>query len=321
MELPHQLRAAVEAETQTLSPGRLAQLAQGITARYRAPEVGAGRQFLVTSDDVSAYAAFRLPATFAAVKAALAQAAQRLPGWQPVSHLDAGAGPGTALWAASSVWQQIAAYTALERDGNMIALGKRLAACAPAPLHSTQWLQTDLTGQWDAPSHSLVTASYVLGELAVEQAASLIHKLWDKTGDVLVLIEPGTPAGFATILQARSLLLSLGASIAAPCPQDGPCPLSGDWCHFSQRVARSRLHRQVKGAELGYEDEKFSYLVVTKLKSTPITARVLRHPLIRKGYVCLKLCTPGGLLEKTFSRRDGELYQKAKDLRWGDKVD
>ena len=318
MELPQQLRTAVEAEVSALPGGLLAKLADGITCRYRTNAPGEGRKFLTTADEVAAYAAFRLPSTYAAVKASLLQAKERLPQWAPQSQLDVGAGPGTALWAASSVWPMIKEFTAMERDDAMMALGRRLGEQSPLPaLQEAQWLKADITGQWDTPAHSLVTASYVLGELA-QQSGALVRRLWEKTQELLVIVEPGTQAGYANIMQARSLLLSLGASIIAPCPHGQPCPMAGDWCHFSQRVARSRLHRQLKGAELSYEDEKYSYLCAAKRIGSPINGRVIRHPQTRKGHVCLKLCTVSGLEEKTISRKDGELYKRAKDLSWGD---
>ena len=37
-----------------------------------------------------------------------------------------------------------------------------------------------------------------------------------------------------------------------------------DWCHFTCRVARSRLHKLLKGGEAPYEDEKFAFLAVAR---------------------------------------------------------
>ena len=49
-----------------------------------------------------------------------------------------------------------------------------------------------------------------------------------------------------------------------------------DWCHFTQRLQRSRAHKQVKGAELPFEDEKFAYVALTR-------AAVAAAPLSRAG--------------------------------------
>lgn len=79
-----------------------------------------------------------------------------------------------------------------------------------------------------------------------------MQQLWDRTADggVLVLVEPGTPAGAAAIQRARTQLLeaaaaevaagrgdSSAAHVVAPCPHDGACPMEGrpSWCHFVQR--------------------------------------------------------------------------------------
>lgn len=45
--------------------------------------------------------------------------------------------------------------------------------------------------------------------------------LWDRTGDVLVLVEPGTPVGFTRIKEARELVLSLENHGGGPLPRPG----------------------------------------------------------------------------------------------------
>ncbi|HEY7832490.1 MAG TPA: small ribosomal subunit Rsm22 family protein [Ktedonobacterales bacterium] len=324
MELPPALRAALDDPAAPLPAKRLAVVSADLSRRYRSGAVPAG-PVARTAEEIAAYAATRLPATYAAVRAALEQTRARLPGWRPRALLDVGAGPGTAAWAAAEVWPDLERVTLVEREAGMIALGRRLAASAPSPaLRAAAWRQADLTGNWDAAppdtnaQDDLVVAAYVLGELAPERVAALVAALWERAGGVLLLAEPGTPAGFARIRAARDGLLAAGARTAAPCPHDMPCPMpAGDWCHFAQRVARSRQHRQAKGGDLGYEDEKFAYAAFTRLAPAPTAARVIRHPQTRPGLVQLELCTANGLTRQTVTRKDGERFRVARDLRWG----
>jgi ribosomal protein RSM22 (predicted rRNA methylase) len=319
MELPQDLRTAVDAELSSISPKKLAELASGLSERYRTKEPSSGKSFLKSREDVDAYAAFRLPATFAAVYSALRQVQERLPEWNPQTIMDVGAGPGTAMWAAASVWPDLKSITLLEREEGMISLGKRLASYSTTDsIKEAKWIKSDITGDWETYSADIVIASYVFGELNEQHRQEFIQKLWMATSGTMIVIEPGTPAGFSRIKQAREQLIKEGAATIAPCPHNESCPMAEDnWCHFSQRVSRSRLHRQVKAGELSYEDEKFSFLAVSRMKGEPILGRVLRHPQIRKGFVQFESCTPEGLANSVITRKDKELYRLAKDLNWG----
>ena len=92
---------------------------------------------------------------------------------------------------------------------------------------------------------------------------------------------------------------------------------AGDWCHFAARVERSSEHRRLKQAGLGYEDEKFSYVVAAKITAQPAAARIVRHPMRYSGYTRLKLCTIDGLEEETITRSQKERYREAKRSEWG----
>lgn len=106
----------------------------------------------------------------------------------------------------------------------------------------------------------------------------------------------------------------------APCPHERSCPLRPpDWCHFAQRIARSRLHRQAKDAEVPWEDEKFSYIAVSrKTPATRAKARVIARPRKGSGRVTLKLCRADGSAgDQLFSRRDGAPFKRARRSDWG----
>ena len=92
----------------------------------------------------------------------------------------------------------------------------------------------------------------------------------------------------------------------------------GNWCHFAERLPRSSAHRLAKNAELGYEDEKYSYIVFSRTPVRLPDARIVRHPRKHSGHVELELCAPEGLKRETISRKNGDRYKQAKKAEWGD---
>jgi len=269
-----------------------------------------------TPGDVAAYLATRAPATYAAAADVFARIRELRPDWNPTSVLDLGAGPGIASWAAAEAWRQIAAFTLVEAEVEMARAGRRLAGNGPEALRTASWTVADA----GAPGNraDLVVASYVIGELTSAALDDLVREAWARTTDTLVIIEPGTTAGYRRTLAARAAVVRAGGSTLAPCPHDAACPLpADDWCHFSVRLPRSRTHRIAKDAERGFEDEKFSYAVLCREPHPRAAARVLRRPDLRPGHVVLDLCTPSGLEQRTVSRKDGDAYRAAKKVSWG----
>lgn len=320
MDLPADLRLALANELAHAPQKNVADAAEKLSNRYRSGQALANGTFLHSRADVVAYAAYRLPATFAAIYAALNEVRERRPDWHPHSLLDAGSGPGSALWAASELWPELEQVTLLERDEAMITCGKQIATQARSRIvREAIWQQVDLLGQWESEPKDLVITAYVLNELPASQRGNLINKLWSITTGTLVIIEPGTPAGYSHVIQARQQLIASGANIIAPCPHNRPCPMAGnDWCHFAQRITRTRQQRQVKQATLSYEDEKFSYIAASQTPGSPIQGRVVRHPLIRPGHIHLQLCTPEGLKNSIVTRKDKEAFREAREIAWGD---
>ncbi|WP_433344310.1 small ribosomal subunit Rsm22 family protein [Streptomyces sp. CA-253872] len=288
-----------------------------------------GAPVLRDRSDVAAYAAYRMPATFEAMRAALGALATALPGWLPGSHLDIGGGTGAAVWAAGATWDGERPVTVVDWARPALDLGAELAAAAPWPaVRGARWTQDRIgtgVGTGTAPTAGLVTISYVLGELTEPDRAAVVDTalaaIGTAPGGAVVVTEPGTPEGYARVLAARDRLLAAGLHVAAPCPHDGRCPIEPgrDWCHFSARVARSSLHRQVKGGSLPYEDEKFAYVAATRATPERVPTRVLRRPQIRKGQVILDLCEPDEALRRaTVTKRQGPRYRAARDIDWGD---
>jgi ribosomal protein RSM22 (predicted rRNA methylase) len=239
------------------------------------------------------------------------------PDWRPRSLLELGAGPGVAAWAAAQSWPSLEEVTLVEAEPAMVAAGRALAARAGPALREARWLEAD-AGEAGGDAE-LVLASYVLGELDPSRLGTVVDQAWRRATDTLVVVEPGTTAGYERILLARDSVIRAGGAVLAPCPHDRACPLpAADWCHFSVRLPRSRTHRRTKGAERGFEDEKLSYVVLARGLQPRPSARVIRRPDLHGGHVVLDLCTSDGLERRTVSKRDGAVYKQARKLGWGD---
>jgi ribosomal protein RSM22 (predicted rRNA methylase) len=321
MELPARLRDALDHASERVKPSDLAAATRALSARYREPDPLS--PFLRSGLDVLAYGAYRLPGTYAATRAVLAEVGERLPAWRPASMLDVGAGPGTASWAAGESWSSIVDVELVERDERMRTFGRQLMNEADGQvLAGARWRNEDILDFKAERPRDLIVVSYALGELTPARQRDVVESLWRVTRGVLAVIEPGTPAGFEVVRAARALLIELGARIAAPCPHALDCPMAdGNWCHFSRRLARSQAHRSAKEVTMGYEDEKYSYVAATRIDITPIGSRVLRHPQNRPGHIRLELCTPEGLQHRVVSKKDKEQFRKARHVDWGSPFD
>lgn len=318
MELPAPLKAAIDQILEGVPLADLQRQSEMLTKRYRA-EIRDGRLHMADALAVKAYLAARMPATYAAVRASMDALAEAIPDFSPRTMLDIGAGPGTALWAAEDCFSNIESATLFEASKPVREMGERLAKDRIGA--AATWTDGDITIQSrDLAPADLVTICYVLDEIAPASLPKLIDNLWQLTKSVLLIVEPGTPAGWKRILVAREQLIGLGAHVAAPCPHQEPCPLiEPDWCHFSRRVARSKLHRLTKGADVPWEDEKYIFLAVSREPAPTYEARILAAPRTGSGKVTLKLCQSNGTaIEKMLTKRDGEAFKKARKLDWGD---
>jgi ribosomal protein RSM22 (predicted rRNA methylase) len=315
-DLPSELKAALDARLQGLARNDFTTRATLISNTYRE---GGGSGAIKTETDALAYALARMPATYAAVAASLNALCEIRADFAPTSLLDVGAGPGTATWAATEGFSSLKSLTLLDANGALRALALDLARDSTRLNHMTYERGEARTKLADADAADLVVASYMVGEIDNAERSVLAGLLWAKTKDTLLIIEPGTPAGYGRIIALRQQLIALGARVAAPCPHDGKCPLAApDWCHFTQRLPRSRAHKHIKGAELPFEDEKFSYVALTRAGVTQRPGRVLAQPVVTKVEVTAKLCTPEGLVRTRVPRRAKADYARAKRWRWGD---
>lgn len=314
--LPPQLAAARDRLLEGISRKSLQQQAAALSQRYRLATGGHAE-----ASEVLAYTITRMPATYAAATAVLDELAARMPDFAPASLLDLGSGPGTMGWAAAEVFDTLTGVTSVEAEPAFRALAAQLAADHPLLARAATTAldlerQPDLAGRYD-----LVTAGFMLAEISAARLAAVIAGAWAATSGVLLLVEPGTPAGFARLRMARTQVIATGGHVVAPCPHDTACPMTGtDWCHFAVRLSRDREHRQVKAVDAPFEDEKFAYVILGREPAAAIAGRILRPPRIGKVDAVATICGPTGVAEKRVLSRQRDEYRIARDWRWGDAI-
>ena len=316
MDVPEELKENINKLLEKNQINKILEDAQNVSDRYRRNE-GIGKRLLTKESEAVSYAISRMPATYAAVSSVLEQI---LDSYHEslTSIIDVGAGTGAAVWAINDRTKSND-IKCLEREESMISIGKKLMK--NTDLNDVKWDKFDILKDDIKENGDVVISSYMINELPKEEREKAVKKMWNATNKLLVIIEPGTPAGFANILEIRNNILNLGGNIVAPCCCIGKCPIAkDDWCAFYTRIARSSIHRQTKNGTLGYEDEKFSYIAFSKVPVDNKGERILRHPQINSGYVKVKVCTSNGIEEKTYSKKDKEIYKKVRKMNAGQKI-
>jgi ribosomal protein RSM22 (predicted rRNA methylase) len=263
------------------------------------------------------YLMSRMPATYAAISRVL----QEIPHDSNVKTvLDIGSGPGTGLWAVREHFNALESYIGFEWDSGFVALAERLNNGVSK--HHVEWMRGRYPSNLPNTKADLVLMSYTASENTDDIISKTIAHVWEhNVSEWLVVVEPGTPKGFDAILNIRRYLTMQCGYVVAPCKGNYLCPLSGsDWCHFSVRLERTPMQKQIKEATLPYEDEKFSYLIVRKtpLQFNANEGRIIKKPMTRPGHVTMDICCESGYERKTVSKSQKDIYSTAKKALWGD---
>ncbi|MBO5349824.1 MAG: methyltransferase domain-containing protein [Clostridia bacterium] len=318
MGFPIELTNAIESElNKNIKLENIDKSAKEISKRYRAND-NDGKRLLTKSDEAIAYAFSRMPATYESVYSTLNKVMENNK-FEINTIFDVGAGTGAGTWAACEILGEKDFYC-FEREKAMIQTGKKLMTCSES-LKNVKWNEFDIIKDDFSNSSDLIIVSYMINELQKSNIENVIEKLWNATNKILLIIEPGTPKGFSNIKLIREKLINKNANIIAPCPHEKNCELDkNDWCHFTCRVQRSKIHKKLKDGQAAYEDEKFSYIAFSKTDIKKSDNRILRHPIINKGYSEFKVCTKDGIKNIKLSKKDGQLYKQARKQSSGDSL-
>ena len=245
------------------------------------------------------FAGLRLDLAYGASHRVLHEVRRRLPAASFSRALDFGAGLTPLSWALHTLWDDDddvpAEVVAVEPNQRLRELGARLTLDGGLPV---RWTGVMPKIEPEQSPFDLVCSAYALAPLTSAAQARAVSELWERLapGGLMMMIEPATAEGFATILAARELLAAplpgggadaaAAAQIIAPCPHALECPLvPGEgkvlpWlrrerqprsavCHSTQRVHESSVRNYLsrkrrKGNERRQHTESFCYLVVRR---------------------------------------------------------
>ena len=317
MKIPELLENAIEEKLNHVKLTELKQYASRLSEKYMHQE-RTGDTLLDTELEALAYSIMRMPATYGAVYTALKNTLERID-CNIQSVLDIGAGTGAATWAISELLET-KNMKCFEREQVMLELGKAFMSQNPK-LKDILWDYMDIVEDNLDVKADLVVTSYMLNEIKPENRKSVIDKLIKSSNHIVLMIEPGTPEGFKNIKEVQKIAIENGLHIIAPCTFQGICPLpDDDWCHSIVRMERTKVHKVLKNADLPYEDEKFSYIAISKENYNNTGIRILRHPMIKKGKITLKVCHNGKIEDMIVTKKDKELFKIVKKKKCGDLI-
>lgn len=320
MQLPNEILEKIENLAMEFQRKELADCFQEVSQKYCGKKHG--ESIVTQRKETIAYATARMPATYGAVSSVISQLMAKLSKNKLDSiHslLDIGAGTGAATLAISNqiLLEDI---TCLEREDKMIMLGKELfSISSQKEVREAVWKKRDIINKKITENADMVVVSYMLNEMPEEKKFLFLEEIWKHVNQILIIVDPGTPTDFKNIIQIKDFLVEKGANVIAPCSCEKGCPLpEEDWCHFLCRVERTKLQKSVKKADVPFEDEKFTYLVVTKEKLEETKCRVIRPPIITSNWIEVKVCKDGKIEKLVFTKKQKEEYKMAKKLKVGD---
>ena len=314
MRIPNELEEKIEKEIKNISLTELRDTARILSDRYMNAK-RTGQSLLNKNLEVLAYSIIRMPATFGAINKALEET---LDIYNPTikTVLDIGSGTGAGEWAVLNNID-VEEITCIEREKEMENMAKKLLQGH----NNINWKNQDIVHSNITDKADLVITSYMINELQEASKEKVIKDILETFNKLAIFIEPGTPEGFNNIRRVQRLALESNLNIIAPCTCQAECNLpADDWCHSIVRVERSKVHKFVKDADVPYEDEKFSYIAISREKIDNSGARILRHPNISSGFIKVKLCNNGNIEEKTITKKEKDLFKKVKKLKCGDLI-
>ena len=327
INLPQKISSAISESLSLPENGRWLANAEKLHERYMTRDKETAN-FIHDSLDIFAYLGLRSAATYAQISGALLQVQEGMPSWQPTSLLDIGSGPGTAVWAAKTVWSSIEMATCIDQDEKFLTIGKELLEKSELPLDVT-WQQQNITIGLGNTSqqYDLVIIANVLNELDPEETSVLVYNALSRCKGILIVIEPGTPLGY-TIVQTTAKSVAGKNTLIAPYIDNSFVKSDDYWIHFPQRFIRpaflKRIRQHMRDSELmasDWEEAKYSFVAIGKnLPEEKIWGRCIGPIKKQKGFLEVPILTKDKIFYVKVLKRHKEQYNFAKELKWGETI-
>lgn len=285
---------------------------------------GIGQKYIDSYQDALCYAFFRMASTTAVIKKCLSYIPECD---EKLSLLDLGAGTGASIFAC--LMQEKLTFSNLncvESSENMLKVLKKLVSDISLDFELKCVKKDVIKDDIGENKPDVVLASFSMNEMNKADRIKLLNKMWLLSNKYILIIEPGTPTAHKEMMEYKEYLISLGGKVIAPCMND-QCPIlkdrNDDWCHFQVRLQRPTVEVKIKESDRNFEDEKFTFLLIEKGDNfenfNSNGSIIIRRPILRKGKTILSVCSKNNTIEqKVITKKDGELYKKAKKLSVGD---
>lgn len=301
--------------------------AKELHERYMTRENETHESFIQNPSDVLAYLGMRSPATYAQIYGAGLQVQELYPSWNPTSLLDIGGGPGTAIWAAKTLWPTLKKATSIDHERYFQFIGKEIAAKSSLDIEVT-WQYKDLRNNLDkndARNYDVVIIANVLNELSPSEREHLVTQAYNRCQGIFLIIEPGTPLGF-DVIQTTAEVFAHKDELIAPYIPNSFVQSHEYWIHFTQRFIRPefqrRIRQQMRNSPLmasDWEEAKYSYVAFSKIPTKQnIWGRIVSPIAKQKGFVEIPVLTEKEVIKVKVMKRHKKEYAFAKNLVWGD---
>lgn len=305
MQFPKQIEEKILKLYKSFSVSKISKQRECLTSRYKT-QSGKSKSLINGKSDSLVYAVSRMPATFVVLSTLLDTLVIQGAIKNVDSVIDVGAGTGAGFFAVKNSLK-VEEISMFERDLFMAEVAEQLT--------EQKVTRFDILKDKSEQNADLVLSSYVLSEMTDVDRELAVKNLAKLSSNYLLLIDTGTPKTYEDYRRLIPVLENLGFCLLAPCKHKN-CELKNDYCQFYARVERSHILKVSKQASLPYEDEKYFYLLFSKLDNEVKTnKRVIRRPKILQNKTELVFCSADGVKREQFSKSDKDSYKLAKKIK------